>query len=64
MEVAGLAASAYAARLGQGQFQVDLALVGQALKSQRDSVLTILESGKPVGGTVTESRGQNLNISV
>lgn len=64
MDVSSVASSAYAAKLGQTQYGVGVALFGQQLKSQQEAVTTLLGSGGGSGGMVTESRGQNVNITV
>lgn len=59
--------AAFSIRQAQGQYDFGLKALNQSSQQQESSIATLLQGGGgggSAGGSVTETRGQNLNIVV
>lgn len=59
----GMTGAAVALRQAQGQYEFGLKALNQSAQQQEAAVATLVQGGSQ-GGSVTETRGQNLNIVV
>lgn len=66
MDTSALASAVSASNLGGEQSKMKMAIVGQQLRMQRETITTLMGSAQAAGqspGMVTETRGRNMNVT-